>query len=59
LDEVWEGGKEKRGSKISDMCNWVKDGQSYVVGIEVLLRSWLDFERLFVNAFIPKLKVKL
>ena len=30
------GGKEKRGSKISDMGNWVKDGQSHMVGIEVL-----------------------
>ena len=30
LDGGWEGGKEKRDSKISDMCHWVKDGVSHM-----------------------------
>lgn len=44
--------KGKRGSKTFDMGSWVKDGQSHIVGIEVLPPHWLAFERFSVNLFI-------
>lgn len=56
----WGGhGKEKRGSKTSDVGRWVKDGQSHIVGVEVLPTHWLAFERSVVNPFICKSNVKL
>lgn len=51
--------KEKRGSKTSDVGSWVKDGQSHIVGIEVLPTHWLAFERFSVNPLICKSNVKL
>lgn len=57
-DGVGGHGREKRGSKTSDMCSWVKDGQSHIVGIEVLPTHCLAFERSFVNPFICKSSVK-